>query len=213
MIRKIYFLLAFFLVLCHIASAQVKFGIGIGMSSIDVAPNDLLISNASGTQQFLMQLESANYGIHGGVSLRIPIKKFFLQPQVYLNASSADFRLEDLQGGNLPKTVFREKYQNLDLALLFGYKLGPLRFQAAPVAHYFIACQSDLDEIPDYEKAFEEFTYGFQAGLGLDIWKIFIDFNYEGNFSRFGDHINLFGKQLAFDKNPARFVLTAGYFF
>jgi len=213
MIRKISFLFAFFLLLSQNSFAQVKFGIGVGMSSIDVEPNDLLITNASGTQQLRMQLESANYGIHGGAALRIPIKKFFLQPQVYLNASSADFRLDDLQGGNLPKTVFREKYQNLDLALLFGYKLGPLRFQVAPVAHYFIACQSELDEIPDYQKAFEEFTYGFQAGLGLDIWRIFIDFNYESNFSRFGEHINLFGKQFAFDKNPARFVLTAGYFF
>lgn len=213
MTRKFLPLLAILLLFHLTAYSQVKFGLGIGMSSVDIAPSDLVITNSSGSQQLLMQLESANYGVHAGMALRIMIKKFFIQPQVFLNASSADFRLEDLQGGNLPSKVFREKYQNLDLIPLFGYKLGPLRLQAGPVAHYFLACQSDLDEIPDYQKVFEEFTYGYQAGIGLDIWKIFIDLSYEGNFSRFGEHINVFGKKFAFDKNPARFVVTAGYFF
>ena len=73
--------------------------------------------------------------------------------------------------------------------------------------------KSELDQIEGYVQDFKDITYGWQGGLGLDIWKIFIEVNYEGNFSRFGDHINLFGKDFAFDERPARFVGTLGFFF
>jgi hypothetical protein len=195
------------------SAAQVRIGFGLGMSTTDVSPSDLLVANPNGTESLLMKLESANFGLHGGVTLRVPIKKFFLQPSVYFNSSSADFRVEDLQSGGAEK-LLREKYQNLDIPFLMGFKLGPLRLQAGPVGHVFLDCQSELDEqIPDYEKNFEDFTFGWQAGLGLDIWKIYLDVNYEGNFSRFGEHINLFGEQLAFDDTPSRFVATIGVLF
>lgn len=191
------------------ASAQVRFGFGVGMSTTDVSPSDLLVTDASGTESLLMKLESANFGLHGGLTLRVPIKKFFIQPSVYFNSSSADFRVEDIQSGGGEK-LLREKYQHLDVPILMGFKFGPLRLQAGPVGHVFLNCQSELDQIEAYEKKFDDFTFGWQGGLGLDIWKFYLDINYEGNFSRFGDHINLFGKQFDFDDNPSRFVATLG---
>ncbi len=206
--------LLFLLLLQSISlSAQVKLGIGLGMSTTEVDPSDLLITDNTGAQNLLMKLESANYGIHAGLALRIPIKKFFLQPELYINSSSVDFRVQDLGGGSFGEKVFREKYQHLDIPFLIGYKLGPLRLQAGPTGHVFLGCQSQLDEIDGYEKVFEDLSFGWQGGLGLDIWKLWLELNYEGNFSRFGDHIKLFGKDFAFDESPTRFVATLGYFF
>lgn len=196
-----------------VSQAQVKFGLGLGMSTTEVAPSDLIITDNTGAQNLLMKLESANYGIHGGVALRIPIKKFFLQPEVYINANSVDFRVQDVGGGTFQEKVFREQYQYLDIPFIMGYKLGPLRLQVGPVGHVFLGCQSELDDIEGYEKVFNDLTFGWQGGLGLDIWKIWLELNYEGNFSRFGDHINLFGKNFAFDERPSRFVATVGFFF
>ena len=209
--RKILFLPL--LLLPFLASAQVKFGVGLGMSTTEIEPSDLLITDNNGAQNLVMKLENANYGIHGGVMLRIPIKKFFLQPEVYFNANSVDFRVQDVSGGGLEEKVLREKYQYLDIPFMVGYKLGPLRLQAGPTGHVFLGCQSELDEIEGYEKVFEDLTYGWQGGLGLDVWKLTLQLNYEGNFSRFGDHITLFGKSFAFDERPARFVATLGFFF
>ncbi|MBK7407635.1 MAG: PorT family protein [Saprospirales bacterium] len=212
MAKKLYLLL-FFLLPSLTNFAQVKLGIGLGMSTVEVAPSDLLITDNSGAQSLAIKLENANFGIHGGLVCRIPIKKFFIQPEVFFNTSSADFRVQDFSGGMVTEKLFREKYQNLDIPFLLGFKLGPLHLQGGPVGHLFINCQSELDQIEGYQKKFEALTYGWQAGLGLDIWKFFLDLNYEGNFSRFGEHINLFGKKFAFDDRPARIVATVGFLF
>lgn len=189
----------------------MKFGLAVGTSTTSVAPSDLLITDASGAESLIMRLESANYGVHGGIFLSILMKKFFIRPAAYFNSNSADFRIQDISSGEVK--LLREKYQNLDIPFLMGFKFGPLRLQGGPVGHLFIDCQSELDQIDGYEKKFEDLTYGWQAGFGLDIWKISIDLNYEGNFSRFGDHINVFGQPFAFDQNPSRFVGTLGFTF
>jgi hypothetical protein len=202
------------LVFCFLAFsalAQVQLGFAVGMSTTAVDPSDLIITDQFGADALVLKLESANYGVHGGLVLRIPIKKFFLQPQVFFHSNSADFRVTDLNGG--PDRLLRESYQNLNIPFLLGYKLGPLRLQAGPVGHVFLHCNSQLDQIEGYEKIFEPLTYGWQAGLGLDIWKLFIDLNYEGNLSNFGDHIHVFGAKFAFDERPNRFVASVGFFF
>lgn len=212
MAKKLYPL--FFLLLSALTlSAQVKLGLGIGMSTTQVAPSDLLITDNTGAQSLIIKLENANFGIHGGMVVRIPIKKFFLQPEVFFNSSSVDFRIQDFNGGVPTENLFREKYLDLDIPFLVGYKLGPLRLQAGPVGHLFINCQSELDQIDGYQKKFEDLTYGWQAGFGLDVWKLFIDLSYEGNFSHFADHINLFGQRFAFDDRPTRIVATVGFLF
>ena len=193
------------------AFAQVQLGFAVGMSTTAIDPSDLVITDKTGAESLILKLESANYGVHAGLVLRIPIKKFFLQPEVFFHSNSADFRVTDLKGG--PDRLLRESYQNLDIPFLFGYKLGPLRLQAGPVGHVFLHCNSQLDQIEGYEKIFESLTYGWQAGLGLDIWKLFIDMNYEGNLSNFGDHIHVFGSKFAFDQRPNRFVASVGFFF
>lgn len=206
-------ILLMFLLLSASVPAQVKFGLGFGMSTTEVHPSDLLITDNSGVENLVMKLENANFGIHGGFLLRIPIHKFFIQPEVFFNSNSVDFRVQDFSNGNMTENLFREKYQYLDIPLLLGFKLGPLRLQGGPVGHVFLNCQSQLDQIKGYEKVFEPLTYGWQAGLGVDIWKLYLDLNYEGNFSRFGDHINVFGQHFPFDQRPARFVATVGYLF
>ena len=211
--QKKLFILPFLLLVGLSLSAQIKFGLGLGTSTTEVAPSDLVITNQSGAQDLIMKLESANYGLHGGIAIRIPIKKIFIQPEIFFNSNSVDFRVQDFTHGVMTEKVFRESYQNLDIPLLLGFKLGPLRLQAGPVGHLFLNCQSELDEIEGYEKHFESLTYGWQAGAGLDIWKLYLDVNYEGNFSRFGDHINLFGQPFAFDERPTRIVATLGFFF
>jgi len=206
-------ILVLFLLMPMLAPAQVKLGVGVGMSTTEITPSDLLITDKTGAENLIMKLENANYGVHGGLILRIPIKKFFLQPEVYLNANSADFRVRDVSGGGFGEKVFREKYQYLDIPFLFGYKLGPFRLQAGPSGHVFIASQSELDQIETYEQHFKKMTYGWQGGLGLDVWKFTLQLNYEGNFTRYGDHITLFGRKFAFSERPARFVATFGFFF
>ena len=136
--------------------------------------------------------------------------KFFIQPEVIFNSNSVDFRKEDL---NNFSEILTEKYQYLDIPFMMGFKFGPLRLQGGPVGHVFLNSKSDLFRINGYSQTFENMTYGWQAGLGLDIWKFVLDFKYEGAFNNFGDHMRIGNQQLEFDDNPGRMVVSLGIAF
>ncbi len=210
--RSILLSLLFFLGMNSL-SAQFAAGVKLGMSSTDVSPSDLNIFDDNGIQQLTMSVENANYGILVGGFMRIPIKKFFIQPEVLFNSNSVDYRVTDFRTQGIVDTILREKYQYLDIPLMVGFKFGPLRLNGGPVGHYFLGSSTQLNSIQDYGQMFTQMEYGWQAGLGLDIWKIALDLRYEGNFSKFGDHITIGNQQFAFDDRPSRFVATLGYTF
>jgi hypothetical protein len=75
----------------------------------------------------------------------------------------------------------------------------------------FLSSTSELTDIPGYEQRFQEMTYGWQAGIGFDVWKFLLDLKYEGNFTKYGDHIRVFGNDYDFDSRPGRFLVTLGF--
>ncbi len=211
--RSILLPLLFLLFGMNFSNAQFAAGLKLGMGSTDVSASDLNIFDENGVQELTMSIENANYGILAGGFVRIPIKKFFIQPEVLFNSNSVDYRVTDFRNQGIVDTILREKYQYLDVPLMLGWKFGPLRLNGGPVGHIFLGSTSQLNSIQDYAQMFTQMEYGWQAGLGLDIWKIALDMRYEGNFNKFGDHITIAGQQFAFDDSPSRFILTLGYTF
>ena len=205
--------IVFSIILCMAFNmqAQLKAGIRAGLSSTDIMPGDLVITNQDGLDEFKFNVSNATYGLHFGAFAQAKIGGFFIQPEVLFNSNTVDFTVEDL--GSLSNTAFQEKYQYLDIPVMMGLKFGPLRLQAGPVAHVFISSKSDLVPVDGYEQNFESTSFGYQAGIGLDLWKFIIDIKYEGNFSKFGNHITIDGQPYAFDKNPSRMVATLGISF
>ena len=195
------------------AMGQIKFGIKGGLSTTDIEPSQLLIMNSSDAQEFGLAVKNANYGAHLGLFTQIKIRKFFIQPEVLFNSNSVDYEIEDFEGSEIVTTIKQEKYQYLDIPLMMGLKFGPLRLQGGPVGHVFLNNSSELFDIEGYDDKFEKMTFGYQAGIGLDLWKLMLDFRYEGNFNKFGDHITFGGTQFNFDKTPARFVASVGISF
>ena len=211
--KRILFSLAVFLIGLTTLKAQFAAGVKLGMSSTDIEASDLNIFDQNGIQELSMSIENANYGFLIGGFMRIPIKKFFIQPEVLFNSNSVDYRVTDFRQQGFVDTILREKYQYLDVPLMLGFKFGPLRLNGGPVSHIFLGSNTQLNSIQDYGQMFKNAEYGWQAGLGLDIWKIAVDLRYEGNFNKFGDHITIGGEQFSFDDSPARFVATIGYTF
>ena len=83
-----------------------------------------------------------------------------------------------------------------------------MRLMGGAVGHYFLSSSSELTEFEDYEQKFDNLTYGWQAGIGVDVLNIMLDVRYEGNFSKFGDHIVFSGESFAFDHAPARLLAS-----
>lgn len=204
--------LAFFssiLFLLPLANLQAQFKIGVraGLST----PN--LESETVNAQGLNLAIKEANYGYHLGLFMRGHLsERLYLQPEFLFNSNSVDFKLEGFTAG-LANRIFTEKYQNLDIPFMAGYKLGPLRLEGGPVGHIHIASNTELDIVDGYEQRFNDFQLGFQTGLGLDIWRILLDVRYEGNFNDFGEHMRILGEEVKFSQNPSRIVMTIGFAF
>ena len=192
---------------------QVKLGFRTGISTSSIQYDGIDIFNKDGIKQFSMNVKNANYGIHGGLVLKIKKNNFVFQPEVLFNSNKVDYSISN----NPPvvlDSVLREKYQYLDIPLFFGWQKGILKINGGPVGHVYIANTSEIQEkIEGYQQNFKPFTLGWQAGIGLELWKFLIDFRYEGNFSKYGSHIEFFGNQYEFDKKPARFLISIGFLF
>lgn len=197
-------------------SAQGKlitFGLRGGISTSDINASELMVTDAGYPDALALSIKEAKYGIHFGAILRIG-KKYYFEPGLYFNSNSVDFDVETTDDlGNTFNSIKSESYQNLDIPLLFGAKIGPIRLNAGPVGHVHIDSNSELTDVSGYEQKFEAMSFGWQGGLGVDLWQLSVDLKYEGNFSKFGDHVSIYGQDLNFSDSESRFILSLGYNF
>ena len=194
-------------------NAQVKFGLKAGINTIQIEGSSLSVTDMQSNEDFVLSVREAQYGYHFGAFLRIKAGGFLIQPEVLFNSDNVDYSLRDPSDNNVLSSIGNERYNNLDIPILFGVKLGPAYLLGGPVGHVFINSSSDLVDEEFYDSAFEQFKLGWQAGLGVNIWKLTLDLRYEGNFHKFGDHISLFGEEIAFSENQNRVLASIGYRF
>lgn len=198
------------LLLTWVATAQVKLGLRVGLSTSQLMAEDFNVFQ-DGAERFKLALQDAQYSVHGGLVIQARLGPWVVQPEVLFNSSRADYQLEDLQSPD--EFATDEKYNYLDIPLMVGYRLGPLRLQAGPVGHVFLSSTSGLTDIDGFEEDFKQLTLGWQGGLGLDVGKLIFDVRYEGNFNKFGDHITFAGNSYTFSQRPSRFLFSVGYLF
>jgi hypothetical protein len=190
-----------------ISNAQsFKWGIRAGISTPDVKPGDL---NPIQTTNLRIKVEDANYGFHGGLWARGRFGDFMIQPEVVFNSNSVTYKTSNVLNNKLLDSVItNESFRNLDIPLMLGYKLGGIRFMAGPVGHLHIGNSSEITNFSGYSAKFSALKWGYQAGIGLDLGGLGLDLRYEGNFDKFGDYINIGGKQFDFATNPNRLIVS-----
>lgn len=189
--------------------SQFELGLRAGVSSTDLSPESILLNDGETTTE--LSIREAKYGFHFGLSTRISIANIFIEPSFLFNSNTVDYNIdEQIFDTGIISTIKSETYNNLDIPLMVGLKIGFLRIQGGPVAHIFINSASELTDIKGYSQKFQDATYGVQGGIGLDIWKIRFDLNYETNLSHFGGDIDVNGNPYQFDQRPARMIASIG---
>ena len=189
-------------------------GLRFGLTTADLSADRLMITNANDVKDLELAISDANYGVQLGLFAPARIGKFwFVQPEVLFNTTSVDYELNDFTNGNTATRILRETYNNIDIPIMTGLKLGPLRLQAGPVGHFFLNSNSELLDVEGYEQNFNNLTIGYQAGVGLDLWNFVIDIKHQGSFNNVGDHMSFFGQDYAFDTRGGRTVFALGYSF
>lgn len=200
------FLLLSFLTINY---GQLEFGIRGGIHSIDLHKNSNLLPNSQ--ESIRLNFAESNYGYQFGLYSRLHILGLFIEPAVMLHSTSVTYSIEDVEGFNINSV--EENFTNLDIPVMVGLKLGLIRIFTGPIVHVHLDKASDVINIPAYSDRLDTATMGFQAGLGVDIWKLRFEAKYEGNLSRYGNDINIGNESFTLDKRPSRVIANVGFKF
>jgi len=201
-------LLAVFITLPAIS--QVKFGLKVGASTTSISMDDAKTITATGGAKYLLdKAEGANYGFHAGVFLRANISKLYIQPEVLFATRSNEYTLSKVNSVTDSVSV-KQVFNKLDIPVMIGLKFGPVRINAGPVGSVRIGSPKELIADPDVKAVYASMTFGYQAGVGLDLLKkLTIDLRYEGGLSKYQNKL----QNIALDDRPNAFLLSVGYMF
>ncbi|MFM8450815.1 MAG: outer membrane beta-barrel protein [Haliscomenobacter sp.] len=200
------------LILAYGAQAQVRLGFKLGTSSTEIPNETINLLDAGGLNRLKLALNDASYGIHAGLAVQTNLGPIVFQPELVFNSNTVEWKVTDLQNSGVIDQIFKERYNYLDIPVLFGFRFGPLRLNAGPEGHVYLNSVSDLLKFSEYDTQFKELTVGGIGGIGLDIWRFSVDLRYEGNLNKFGDHIRFAGQDYAFADSPNRWLASVTFF-
>lgn len=187
--------------------SQVKFGIKAGVATTTVPTYDI----TTGTNT-IKTLKDASYGFHAGIFLRWSLLGIYLQPEVVFATNTYEYNVT--QGTN-PEILMKQTFNKLDVPVLLGVKLGPIRLNAGPVATVQIGSPDALIDDPNFDKMYKGATFGYQAGAGFDLFKkLTFDVKYEGSLSKkFGDAITVGSQTFKLDSRQPSVLFSLGLMF
>lgn len=188
------------------AFSQIKFGLKAGAATATVPTYDL----SSGANN-IQALKDAAWGFHAGLFVRLSLLGIYLQPEAVFATNTYEYNVTTVSGTDLMKQTFNK----LEVPVLVGFKLGPIRLNAGPAAAIQIGSPKALIDDPDFEDMYRGATFGYQAGLGFDLFKkLTFDARYGGSLSgKFGDAVTIGSQTFQLDQRQPSFILSVGLMF
>lgn len=197
--KKILFACALTALLTTAATAQKRgsgFALGlkggVNLSQLQTGP---FIRNGQYDGQVLREnLEQSwdsRNGFTGGLFMRFG-RTLFFQPEVLYSGRGGTYNVQVLgpngQPVGSPQQV-KVNINSIDVPLLVGLKLGPLRAHAGPMASYILNTNERVrDAIRRHtangiDDTFNSAIWGYQIGGGLTLGTVTIDVRYENGLS------------------------------
>jgi hypothetical protein len=185
----------------HAPADYFRIGIkgGVNLSSVKVASLSTNLENKTGYQL--------------GAFARIG-RTIFLQPEVYFTAKEVN--VDVLNSLTTTQGVVGFSQKSLDVPVLLGIKLGPLRVMAGPVASYAISAETSPDAaVKSYftgtsKEIIDRSSFGYQAGIGFDILNLSLDLRYEGATSELKNTLAV-PSGFNYSQKPSYFQATIGF--
>jgi opacity protein-like surface antigen len=199
------------------AFSQVKFGIKAGISTTNLSMADIKTLTSGSTSYTVDAVTSAKYGFHGGVFVRLKLLAIYLQPELLFTTRTNEYTVKQLNANGLPilTSAVKQNFNKLDIPVLLGLKLGPLRINAGPVGSLLINSPKAIITNPDFKNNYNKMTIGYQAGLGFDLLNFLtFDLRYEGSLKKYQNQIeNLAKTKVNLDDRPNAFLFSVGIMF
>jgi len=195
------------------AISQIKFGLKAGVSTNNLSMATVKTLTSGTTSYTVDALSEAKYGFHGGAFLRLTLLGIYVQPELLFATRTNEYTVTNVQTS--ASQVVKQNFNKLDIPVMLGFKLGPLRLNAGPSASLLINTPKELIDSPDFESMYNRMTIGYQAGVGLDILNtLTVDLRYEGSLKKYQNQIqNLTGTTVNLDDRSNGFLLSLGLIF
>lgn len=185
----------------HSRADYFRIGIkgGVNLSSLKVGSLSTNLENKTGYQL--------------GAFARIG-RTIFIQPEVYFAAKEVNVDVLNSLTTNQGVVGFSQK--SLDVPLLLGVKLGPLRVMAGPVASYAISASTSPDAaVKSYfsgtsQEIINRSSFSYQAGVGFDILNLSLDLRYEGAMSELKNTVAV-PNGFNYSQKPSYYQATIGF--
>lgn len=216
--KRVLLIFAFILSVSIVASAQIKFGAKIGLTSTSISASEVItVSDQTEFDQLVVKGKNSKVGFQGGVFTRITILKLYIQPELLFTSTSGEVEIEAIGGvQDGVKEIRQQEFRQIDFPIMIGYKAGPLRLQGGPVGTIMLSSDPALDMFDnvDVKEEFNGATWGYQVGIGFDLFKkLTVDIKYEGSLSNLGDGVKIGNESFNFDSRNSQFIASIGFFF
>lgn len=170
-------LLFFVFVLMYLGSeAQSEFIFNLGIKG-GLTASELKFSDR-------WQYDSDNtLNYHVGGFGRLGFGRFFIQPEAYFNSRGGD--LSEVIDENIVETVANFDFSSVDVPVLAGLKFGKkenfnIRAMGGPVFGFITS--KNVEGAPVFDADyFNNHFFGWQYGVGMDIWFITLDARIESS--------------------------------
>ena len=189
------------------AFSQINFGLKVGATTTTVPTYDL----STGTNN-IQALKNSSWGFQAGAFLRLGLKSIYLQPEVVFATNTYEYNVTSESTGT---DLMKQSFNRLEVPVLLGIKLGPIHINAGPSATIEIGSPKALINDPDFTDMYRGATFGYQAGIGLDLFKkLVLDARYNGSLSgKFGDTVTIGSQTFNLDSRQPSFTLSVGLMF
>lgn len=198
--------------------AQIKFGVRGGMNFSSLPEKTFTIDDPQFGNSEIRTLSDNYTGFHIGVMSQINLLAVFVQPELLFVFTGSELQVVDTENGTNGDGYFTQQFSKIDVPVLVGGKLGPVRLGVGPVASIVLNSNSGLEDKEFYEtenlnEQINSATFGFQVGAGVNLGNIAIDLKYEGSLSNLSDGLTLGDTTYPFDTRPRQFIVSIGLLF
>jgi opacity protein-like surface antigen len=199
------------------AFSQINFGLKAGVSTTSLTMPSIKQISAGTTSFTVDGISTAKYGFHGGAFVRLTFFGVYIQPELLFSTRTNEYTVTNTTNpASLTSYVAKQSFNRLDIPVMLGFKLGPIRLNAGPSGSLLINSPKALIQNPDYKNNYSKMTFGYQAGLGFDLFgRLTFDLRYEGSLKKYQNQIqNLAGStKVNLDDRPNAFLLSLGLIF
>jgi hypothetical protein len=160
---------------------------------------------------FTYATQNAKVGVVAGFFARLKIASFSVQPEILFSQERSSILVSSISAEELQTF----KVSKMDIPILAGFHLLKVaRLQLGPVMTKIIdaSVESPLQSITSVlNPNYDEWTWGYQVGIGFDIKRVTLDIRYEGNLAKLGMGIEVDNQKFNFDHRKNVVQVTLGY--